>query len=440
MTQHHRKESGSALIIAMIVVVMVGGMASAFLTVSLSYSNATARGSVSEMSLHIAEAGIDDAVNKINAYVAWQYAGGVGVVPGNFDFAPIPLVDPAVPGTWITSNINGGSYTVSISPLFTVPTIQYTLVALGTRGTSRRSLEVVIVPTVPNPLFPYGMFGDTTITDSGNVFTDGYNSTLGTYASQAINTDAQGLLFALNSGNIGSNQNITANGSVSIHGNATPGYSDPPGTYSVTANGGIVVTGSTAQATAVVSTTPPSYNPPIATSGNFSLGGNNSGTIGADGVPTTIRYSTLSLTAQAQLTFRGNVVIYVDGDVSQVGQSVINIAPGATVEFRHGSGNFKLAGGGLVNSTTIPASFLLISSTTGSINLTGNSDFYGAIYAPGAVFNPSGGATIYGAVTASSINIVGGATFHYDEDLENLSGAAPVYRAKAWREVAPVNP
>ena len=72
ISKSNRSESGAALMTAMIIVLIVAGMAAAFLSLSFSQSKLIANGSEGEVALHIAEAGVEDTVNKLTAYSkAW---------------------------------------------------------------------------------------------------------------------------------------------------------------------------------------------------------------------------------------------------------------------------------------------------------------------------------------------------------------------------------
>ena len=68
----------------------------------------------------------------------------------------------------------------------------------------------------------WGAFGDESMLMDSNAMVDSYDSSLGTYASQATNgTDPDH--YAGESGNVGSNGNIDLLANTVVHGNATPG-------------------------------------------------------------------------------------------------------------------------------------------------------------------------------------------------------------------------
>jgi hypothetical protein len=127
---------------------------------------------------------------------------------------------------------------------------------------------------------------------------------------------------------------------------------------------------------------------------------------------------TLSPNGQSQVNISGDVVLYVQGDVSIVGQVQFNIPDGSSLKIYQTSStaSFNIAGGSLVNSAQIPAAFSFLSNTEkGTVN--GNSDFFGTVYAPKTAIKVAGNAGVFGAVTGKSIDVIGTPYFHYDASL-----------------------
>ena len=86
----------------------------------------------------------------------------------------------------------------------------------------------------------------------------------------------------------------------------------------------------------------------------------------------------------------------------------------------------------------LPASLIIISSADGVINLAGQADMHGVIYAPVATINFAGQADIFGSLTGYTINISGQGDLHYDEALGRLHiGEFFPYRVRSWREFNP---
>jgi hypothetical protein len=284
---------------------------------------------------------------------------------------------------------------------------------------------------VNNP-FTKGLFGDLDLGAAGTVFTDSYDSDLGTYASQATNFHpASGRTFALPNGDLGSNGEITLRGTVVVIGDATPG----PGHSVSISGGGVIVAGSTAPASESTSLTAAGYDPPIAAGGAFSQ---NSGThtFGSG----SYRYTSFSLGSKASYVVAGDVTLYVDGNFSVGAQATIEIQPGASLTIRQGGADFDLGGGGILNGTQEPGAFIVFSEAT-SVKITGNSGLYGAVYAPGAIIEPKGTSAIFGSFVGRQVYVGGTADFHYDEALarKSIDGLLGRFIVLSWRKVAPVS-
>src|SRR5947207_814881 len=67
------RQRGSALLLATVVVLIIAGLAAAFVTLTTSQSNATRKSSNSETALYVAEAGLEDTINLMNAYVIEEW-------------------------------------------------------------------------------------------------------------------------------------------------------------------------------------------------------------------------------------------------------------------------------------------------------------------------------------------------------------------------------
>jgi len=127
--------------------------------------------------------------------------------------------------------------------------------------------------------------------------------------------------------------------------------------------------------------------------------------------------SSIATTGQAKLCVTGKVEIYVTGDIN-------------------------IGGNGIANLSGLPPNFLIYGlPTVDTVNIHGNSDFYGAVYAPSAAMQVSGNGSVFGALTGNTVQIngSGSAALHYDEAL-GLLGASTTYATTgfsrySWREI-----
>jgi hypothetical protein len=205
--------------------IVVGGLSMAL----FEHAKATTRdvqGTEAQIrSLEIAEAGIGRAEMEIAAGVDPD-GDGCGTVRGAFD---------------------GGSYAVTASQNGQ----DFTLVASGRIERAQRVIEQGC-RRVPSSKLTAALFAAGNITLSGQAQTDSYDSRLGSYASQAVNSDGAGT-YALGEGSVGTNGSISLVGSpATVRGDAIPG---PTG--SVSTSGGSTVTGSQLARTQPVDLVPP---------------------------------------------------------------------------------------------------------------------------------------------------------------------------------------
>lgn len=482
MKAFRRHDRGSALILAAVVVIIMAGLGAAFLTLSFYQNKATFNAAMSEGALYSCEAGLEDALNKMNAYAqsAWDYMRAHnsdnpsayypppdadfncfyrtyeytsttttdqtttttmtptamtvmvrrGMYPGMPDFNQFPL--------------NRGTYSVEIRPAFDGSKRPYTIKATGTHGQETRRIEVVATPGPANGPFRYGLFGEVLLnvygTSTGglaDVKVDSYKSSLGTYASQmtsSITVDGKLLQYARSNGNIAANGDVVASNSMVIMGNVSAGPGVSPQTN------GAYVSGSVASLSERETFDPVVIN---TTGGTTIAAINGNATFSAGGTYVTPSFN---INSHEKVTFQGSgnpaaprlYTLIVEGDIVANGQAEIVVEAGAKVEILQKAGGYlQLNGGGITNFNGTPGNFILRSQSTDvAAKVNGGAAFYGAIYAPSTALTLIGNGEIFGAVVANQIIFGGAAQFHYDEDLNAQNYTPPVYNVKSWREKA----
>jgi len=452
-----RSQAGVALLTAMIIVIVVGGMAVAFLTLSFSQASTISNGSEREVALHIAEAGIEDSINKLTAY-SYDYVACGNAAPvypfGSYTTTPDQSVIaqnlPIVTGT-----VNEGTFSAAITrpggatPVFAGPFLAsgYLITSKGTKNKTTRTIETVVAAVDLSSKFKYGLFGDVQVDALGTFFSDGFNSKKpdGSYnAYAATNTytlpNGSTVMGADATGNLGSNGNIVTNGSVVVLGNATPG---PAGT----SGPGGQVTGSTAPAIAPEPLDPVSYPTPSTDPTKFPVGtqttlnwvdGNSAvTTIGSTLAPTNYHISSFGGGgSKGTLKVTGDVTIYVDGTWDMNAQMNLQIDNGAKLTIYQGPGanDFTINGQSQLGNASADR-LQIYSATTGTIKFNGGSNVYAAVYAPQSNFINNGGNQFFGAMVAKSMLLTGNASFHYDENLAKLATPKPTFKILAWSEI-----
>jgi len=179
--------------------------------------------------------------------------------------------------------------------------------------------------------------------------------------------------------------------------------------------------------------------------GGNSLSGTTIVTIGDTTLPIEVEEyvltSDLSLANSSKLVIEGPVVIVMDPDmkVDVSGTAQIQLTSGGSLTV-YIDGDFTVSGGSMINDTAIPLNLIIYSTETvalgQNITLSGDADLHAVVYAPNARTTISGGTNTYGAVVAYDITMSGGASFHYDENLtSSFGGSISSLEMTSWREI-----
>ncbi|MEW6304585.1 MAG: hypothetical protein AB1705_14005 [Verrucomicrobiota bacterium] len=148
--------------------------------------------------------------------------------------------------------------------------------------------------------------------------------------------------------------------------------------------------------------------------------------------------SKLDLSGSQKVIVKGNVTLYVTGDISVSGQAFIYIAPGASLKLYVGGASTSLSGQGVANADGNASNFSYWGLPENkNVTLSGDAAFTGTIYAPNAVLTLSGGGTdivdFSGAAIVGEAKVSGHYHFHYDENLGRLGSGGFV--VTGWNEI-----
>lgn len=312
---------------------------------------------------------------------------------------------------------------VSIVPFGTTApaTIQTWQITAHGNVTNVRNAEAEVVTTLEryiSPAFAYAAFasanGCGALNFTGNGTTDSYDS-----SSLAVN--GAGVATAPSSfnnygGNVGTNGNQTDSGSnVTINGT----LSTPNAGFGVCTAGNVTaftgkslsqVTGGLVQLPQAISFPTPVIPPPGTTNvnntttlapgsyGDINLAGSKVVTL----TPGTYNINSISITGNAQL------VIGPDPVTGLYGPVVVNVA---------GNNNttpIDLEGNGISNPTYNPADLQFLYAGTGTIKIAGNGAAAAVVYAPKATADLKGNGAFYGSIIANQLLDVGNGAIHYD--------------------------
>jgi hypothetical protein len=310
----------------------------------------------------------------------------------------------------------------------------YLITSLGVSASGARKMVQAEVALTPSSPFPYGMYATATgcgaLTLSGGATTDSFDSSKGSYVA----TKNQ------NQGDVGTNGNVTLNGSTTKVGGSIayqnfPADNCPAGGYTTTGGAGMVG-GQTPPNTQIVLSapftfaTPPAPNPPPPTT-TVSYKKN-----GANLVPGT--YGSIAQTAGGILTLAPGV--YNINSLTLLGNATLAVSPPGQVVLNvagQGGGTVvDLTGGSISNTSLIANNFQINYAGTGTIALAGGANSYVVVNAPNAAITLHGGTDFYGAIVGSTINDQGGVTFHFDRNDKLAPPSDGRYNLISFREIA----
>jgi hypothetical protein len=460
-----RRESGSVLIGAMIIALVLGVTLISYLSLTSNQYRSIFRSQTWSTSLALTEAGIEEALAMVNKYVDtgtditnWVNTAGVDgwTVSGNV-FS-------------VTRNLPAGSYTVFVTNVGLSPMIyakgnaewkmaqspMTSFIATlggGNYVTQTRAPETVNrqveVRTRRSSVFTVAMVALGQIDLKGNnIRTDSFDSSTNSASTGGKYDPAKSrdngsvittstLIDSLNAGN------------AKIKGLAKTG---PNGTIKIGPNGSV---GSSAWVDSGKTGIQPGYSAndvnlqfPDATlpsvTGGWVLGAPPGATIGGvtyDQVYLGGNYQVSTISGKKlYIATNANVKIYITGNVSMAGSDSITIAPqNASLAIYMAGNTFKAAGNAALNNLSEKAEnfayYGLPSNKT--VQFNGNANFIGTIYAPQADFSLGGGGNdeydFVGASVTKTVTMNGKFNFHYDENLAK-TGPARGYVPTLWAE------
>ena len=250
------------------------------------------------------------------------------------------------------------------------------------------SATAVVLPTL---LGAVGSVGSVTFT--GNVFVDSYESTEGPYDPMTANSN----------GDVTSGGTVSVGGGVMINGDVSGSEVD--------SSGGATVTGET-------STSRRSLDYPAVDTSEIALNNDN------DTLPLYQQGNNMvsPLDGDRNFILSGGVTYdlpagnYYFNDLGLQGQSTLTIAGPTTIYL---TGDLSTAGGQLINSTADPKQ-LIIFMTNGTATINASIDWFAMLYAPNTEVNLSGSSDFFGAVVGGSVTASGSGDLHFDEDLNDV--------------------
>ncbi len=456
------KQKGSALLFALILVLVLSVMGTSLMFLSQTETWSSSNYRMMSQARYGAESGLSVAADYIvNTYTAPTAGGADALGNYNTNVSPVTYNGQPVKLSSISgqSNYPVGAVVTAFQNALKTPgsvsagntKVNYdataTLLSMGTVNSYGNAITVqmwqitgdgtingvrnskeevsVVMERQVTPANAYAAFatanGCGSLAFSGGGTTDSYDSSM-------LVVDAGGVATAPSSfstfgGNVGSNGNLAENGAkTTIYGTlSTPdtgvGNCSGGNVTAWTDNGNAQVTGGLVKLPQIVVFPSPVIPPPDMTK-NESI---NSGVTLSPGA-----YGDITLSGHGQLTLTPGV--YNVNSISEAGANTgIVIGPdpithlyGPVTINVTGNGQstpISLTGNGIQNATLNPADLQINYAGTGNVKIAGNSQSAMVVYAPNASVTLTGGSDFFGAILGQTVTDAGGTAIHYDRNL-----------------------
>jgi len=388
------KKRGSAIPLAMVVVVILLATGTGLLSLGLHSRIISIRTASDIAARSAADAGLTKALFEMNEKLKVKPWDGSSL-PLETEVS-LPNCD-AVYNYTVTSGASG-----------------YTIQSTGTSNQAARTVSCTLQLQGP---FESAIFADGYITLYNSAEVDWYNYDAG---------DAN-LKVATNSTEDGS---VTMKNSATIKGDVAVGVGGDPETAIELGNSAEIegqITALTEEVELPPVTVPEAID-------SLPSGGtiNNDTTISSSG-----KYSSIDLGNSETVIISGDVTLYITGDITLGNSAELQIEEGSSLTLYLG-GDFEGKNSSTVNNETQDPQKLKIYGLDSCENMRfkNGSDFYGAIYAPNADVVMDNSANIYGAVVAESFDMKNSGTFMYDASLRDASvnDEAVYFTITNWHE------
>lgn len=438
-----RRQRGFALVSVLMLTMMVLLTAGMVLMPSMTGRWQTMKSGSNAAATNVADAGLDYAMATLNATIPSGQGTTLAALPSHFvqgsgAAANTWTYNDAGNGNFFASNFDKSVPTLSIRIPATVPIAggpgtanDYRIIRSETVVNGSRKREEAIVHLqsnlVDSPISPFPR----AITAKGNLAANGVDTTVRTDSYDSSNGGYGGA-------NLGTNGGVHTNGSI-VDGGTYRGNISAAGT--IDSGAGVEGPGNTVRQGVAPESIPDAPAAPAPTR-----------TVYTGSLPLTITPAAgeviylrdsaskdyVSMSGNATQVLSLNPGKYVVRDLSIIGSASIQVVGAGQVELfvLH---DLDAAGGGIVNSSTLPTNLKIVATgTSGNCDLSGNSNFYGVLQAPGRNVTIGGTGEFFGAVVANDFLFNGSnSVVHYDDAVGRaFSAMAQVNRPARFKAIA----
>lgn len=374
-------QKGIFLISSYLALSVVGTFSLALFLKNVTIYHAAERAESRIRAFHQAESGIDQAIVRLRSDLSYQ---GQGYSPLGNNGGYEVLVDAPDPSQPTLRRITGTGHSPS-NALDAYAYVQRQIVSY-----------VTFTPSTGG----YGIFSDTSIQMSGNVHVDSYDSRRGPYNRYHPGTN----------GDMGTNTTragfVMMSGNAKVHGDVTVGPGGNPARVIVT-SGNVQIYGSRTAAPSLRVLEPVQIPSHLTNLGTLTVNGNDSLTLPGGNY----FYSSINISGNGRVNFRNPTTLYVSGDV-------------------------KITGNGTLTAQDLPSNLEIKMKGNRPIEINGNGDYFGRVYAPASNVVVTGNGSIFGEAVGKTIQASGNGSFHYDEALaDGTSNSSVTADMLAWAEL-----
>lgn len=329
------------------------------------------------------------------------------------------------------------------------------------KPTLGNTTKMEAVPGTPIPIFAFSFFGIGNVGGNGNTTVNSYDSrtnphptTFDTLKTHLNNQTSNPQLDLATSGygDVGTNGSASLAGNGSIGGNlqvfgSNPQVNSASGGPNTSVDGAIqsIQDSGFGTETAHEVTTPSSPQvippaPPAPTNPTPLPGGGN----------------TINLTGNSTMTLTAGNYVVSSISITGRGQLIINSSGGSVNIWVQGNSatGINIAGNGVSNTSGLPSNLGIWYTGSQKVQIAGNGNFVGTIFAPNAQISTQGNGDFYGAAVGQSVTLAGNGAFHFDRALlanSNLFWTPLVnvpepaqylqnFQAVSWHEFNPNSP
>jgi len=444
-------EEGSMLIMSLLIATVFVTFGAAYLGLVAVEASNTERTHRSNLAMHIAESGTEEAIWEI------KYNNSNFLVGDGWTDVSTETVDTSdtiyrkTVSSFLTSTAeNLGSYTVMVTdpdgnetdPEPDLPPIIKTTgnaIYQGSIASESRTIEVTLAYPAT---YEYAAFADSNIDMNSNACTDSYDSSAGPYDGPygPNPPDAPHNNYSTE-GDIGTNstdaESIDMLSNAAVHGDAEVGVGGDPNTV-IDFNEEIDKIDGT-ETPLISAVTIPSVSSPtgLTNNGDLSLTGTNTHTIGGSG-----QYGNITLDGDSVLTITGNTTVYLTNTFHVDSNAQLVIANGAKVKF-YVDGAITFDSTSEVNNISKDPNKLAFFGTDSmvddggigneKIHFNSNAIIHATIQAKNATVRLDSDTEVFGAVLANNVRMDSNACIHYDTSLSGGSSGSNATVA-LWQE------